>query len=292
MSDQEPIGAVSQESEDPQGAAAGRSLRGTMRRQAVQRRRLDAIAGLLESEVVPRLVREYRARAPEATRDSPAAFAQADIDAFACATLAPHEDAALDCVERALARGIPVERIYLDLLAPAARRLGAGWEDDSLDFTQVMTGLTRLHLTLHALSARFAPPDPDRGARSILLAPNPGDEHVFGALMLTEFFRRAGWATRCELQAGGDDLADLIREGRFDAVALSCASDRLANGIERTIAGLRRAGGQRLTVLVGGRLFADRPELAHAVGADATAADGPGAVARAGELVPANIRAA
>lgn len=256
----------------------------------IQRSRLDAIARLIEREVIPRMARAHARDAVDATERRSAAFTGTEIREFADATLSATAAPCEALIESQLERGVLVEDLFLHLLAPAARNLGARWEDDSLDFTQVTAGLTRLHVLLHALSRRFAPAGGERGdSRRILLAPNPGEQHVFGPLMVAEFFRRAGWNASCELSMSAADIARRVRTDSLDAVGLSCASERYLDGLERCIRAIRRASrGRPFAVLVGGVAFSNRPELATQIGADAAASDGPAAVKRAETLVPAH----
>ena len=69
-----------------------------------------------------------------------------DVADFARLILTRSEAQALDCIESMRIKGAPIESIYLDLLAPAARYLGEMWEEDLCDFTDVTIGLGRLQV--------------------------------------------------------------------------------------------------------------------------------------------------
>ena len=58
--------------------------------------------------------------------------------------------AACAYVESLLARRVTPSAVYLDLLTPAARQLGAMWDEDRCDFTQVTVGLMRLQQVMRA----------------------------------------------------------------------------------------------------------------------------------------------
>lgn len=252
--------------------------------------RRDPIESLVASLVIPRLARDRRrAAAVTMAQDAgrPVPPLEADIDAFVGRLLAPGDGEATRSVEDMIAAGESVDDIALFLLAPAARRLGARWEDDTLDFAAVTTGMTRLHVLLHMLGRRFHSGASPIGRR-ILFAVNPGETHAFGPLMVAEHFRRAGWNSRFD---PGATTASLVREvgtGTLDAMGLSCAAERFLGDLQACIRAVRAAArGRPICLLVGGNVFTGRPELAERMGADATAHDAPGALAAIEGLLPA-----
>ncbi|MFZ1428352.1 MAG: cobalamin B12-binding domain-containing protein [Geminicoccaceae bacterium] len=191
-------------------------------------------------------------------------------------------------VEEMHGRGTPVETLYLDLLAPTARRLGELWCEDNCNFTDVTVGLGRLQEVLHELSPLFrAEVEPHERGRRVLLVPVPGEQHSFGLHMVAEFFRRTGWDVWSGSQiSSGSDLVQLVRSEWFAVVGLSLACETRVDALATGIRALRRASRNRaIGVLVGGPLFIDHPELVARVGADATAIDGGQAPMQAQNLL-------
>ena len=252
----------------------------------------QALARVIESEILPRL------RAPHSDNMSDPGAGRAGIpagaaDQFAAAALTDELRGLLDRVDALLASGVPVETVYLDLLAPAARRLGIWWESDACDFFDVTMGLWRLQEVLQALSA-FAPWSAPltATARRALFAPAPGEQHGFGAALVEEFFRRAGWQTWNAPAAEAAELETLVSARGYDVIGLTVSVERHLAALPATIAGLRRASrNPDIIVLVGGRVFAADPGLAARVGADATASDAAAAVDVAEQMLAAQLRA-
>jgi MerR family transcriptional regulator, light-induced transcriptional regulator len=240
---------------------------------------LDRLALTIETEIIPRLVlarraaRETgRASMGEATGPSPSAVAE-----LAGLVLTRDADVARSFVEDMHQRGAPVEALYLDLLAPAARRLGELWNADVCDFADVTVALGRLQQVLHELSPVFhAEAEPRQHGRRVLLVPVPGEQHSFGLHMVAEFFRRSSWDVWTEPRiTSGADLVQLVRKEWFAVVGLSLGCDTRVDALATGIRALRRASRNRaIGVLVGGPLFVEHPELVARVGADATAVDG------------------
>jgi methanogenic corrinoid protein MtbC1 len=126
---------------------------------------------------------------------------------------------------------------------------------------------------------------PDHG-RPALLIPAPGETHSFGLAMVTDFFTRAGWNVASGPATNGHDLCDLVRDKWFAIVGFSVGCDASLDALAAAILTVRRRSRNRAVgVMVGGPIFAMRPDLAARVGADATAIDGRQAVTQAQSLV-------
>lgn len=242
--------------------------------------RAQRLARAIETEIVPRLLLARPALPPVAPPSA--------SDVAVLADLALRDDAAaLAFVEQRHADGIPLDAVYIDLLAPAARQLGALWEDDAADFTQVTLGVWRLQRVLHEMAPAFRPEALRRDRRRrILLAPVPGEQHVFAVALLAELFRRAGWEVEAPLDATADDLNRLVAHQRFTVLGLSLGGEDQLDGLAGLIRGLRRASVHRgIGVMVGGPVFLAHPDYVTLVGADATASDARQAITQAEALL-------
>lgn len=243
------------------------------------------LAGVIAGRILPRLVLAHRLPPPAPrARRAVAPTDQLRLDAL---ILRNDDVGALAQVEALVEGGVPLDAIYLDLLAPAARRLGDLWCDDCLSFADVTIGQVALQRLMRAFSAIFLRDCPaPHPHRRILLTPMPGEQHSFGHAMAADFFRRAGWQVEAEPMELPATLLSAVRETRFELVGISLATTTRMRELAALIRGLRAAAGRRaLGVLVGGPMFETRPALALQVGADAAAGRADHAPARAEELV-------
>jgi methanogenic corrinoid protein MtbC1 len=250
--------------------------------------RMARLVRTIEGEIVPRLVLARRvARAPDAARvlelKAPDA---ADIKELVRLLLAHDVGVASAFVQQVRHRGASLEIVCLRLLAPAARELGLLWEEDECDFMQVTVGLCRLHQLLRELSPEFRADETEpKVDRRILLAPIPGEQHTFGITLVAQFLRRAGWDVWHEFPHADTDILEVLRQNWFAVVGLSVGNDTRLENLAAIIRTIRRVSRNRsLGVLVGGPPLVRKPEIAAQVGADATAADGQEAVARAEQI--------
>ncbi len=249
----------------------------------------NALLRAIQGEIIPRLLLAHRGEERDAARpvDAPELTPE-DHERFLA--LVRHDSAASTrrFVDQLLRRGVSEEHIFLDLLARAARRLGELWEQDVCTFSEVTIGLCRLHQVLRdqsVLGSSEALATPGDAPR-VLLATACADQHVFGLVMVAEFFRRARWHVWSEPGASRSQLAAILAEQEFDLLGLSAACDAFAADIGSEIEEFRKASlNTELKVLVGGRLFVDAPHLVTRIGADGAADDAESAPAVAGALL-------
>ena len=254
------------------------------------RRRHDVLSQTIAQEIVPRLILARGANAaitpPERTVADAAAQAG---DVTSLTDILLHQDLgeAVAFVGGVFDHGTAVEDVYLNLLTPVARNLGAMWEEDLCDFVQVTTSLSRLHHVLNGLSAPFQD-DPLRMARRhrVMLVPGPGDNHSFGLSMVASFFQRAGWSGWTGVPESPADLIRRVHAESFAVIGFSVGCGRRLEALSSAIRSVRRASmNPDIRIMVGGPVFALHPELVAMVGADATAVDGRQAVLQAQSLL-------
>jgi MerR family transcriptional regulator, light-induced transcriptional regulator len=259
--------------------------------------RFALLAKAIENEIIPRLMLAHRADS-NATPARPTVpekeVSLKDIEDFSRLVMSSDDHLAQLCVEAMRARGVSVEAIYLNLLAPVAQHLGKLWDQDLCDFTEVTLGLGRLHRVLRELSPAFSPPaDKPANCRRILLLPAPGEQHTFGLVMVAEFFRRAGWDVAGGPWEAGADPSVMVKHEWFDVVGFSLANERHLSELGHCIRAIRKSAlNQQIGIMVGGPTFSAHPEFAEQVDADISSADGRTAPALAEKLAASQGRRA
>lgn len=246
----------------------------------------SALFSTIEGEIIPRLMLAHDVKPLDKPIDAvrreedPTVLSAGDHEHFLQVLRQDSAIAAGLYVETLLKRGVSQDVVFLDLLGTAARRLGELWEQDICDFSDVTIGLCRLHEILRKNSKLYHSPYSPGGApgKRVLLATACGDQHVFGVVMVAEFFRQAGWRVSSEPGASCDQLAKILKTQHFDVLCLSAACSAFADDIGDEISRLRASTTNKdLKILVGGRLFSEQPDLVASVGADAMAEDAKGA---------------
>ncbi len=231
------------------------------------------LALLVETEIIPRLVLAHHL-APDPILDQ-VTKTDETTEAFTQLVLSREVEALIGFVDTLLQDGRSMETIYLDLLAPAARRLGDYWDQDRISFTDVTIGVGRLQHLVRALSSRAGQEVDDESSPSAYFIPSSSEQHTFGLFILEDIFQRAGWRTWIETSATDAQTIDAVRCQWFDILGVSASRDTQIDEVTATITAARRASrNPDLFILVGGRLFIEQPEIVSAVGADAIATSG------------------
>lgn len=261
-------------------------------RSEMSRGQMGWLLSTIETEIIPRLVKAHRVA--ESLADvaqplpDPVRPRDSAVEELAQIILANHAGVAAGYIDGLRADGVTLETLYLDVLTPAARRLGELWEADLCDFTQVTIGLWRLQQLMYELSPAFQD-DAQRGVQlhRAMLVPVPGSQHTLGLLMVAEFFRRAGWGVWGDPAAAQADLVEAAQTNWFDLVGFSVGTVSQLGNLKAAIAAIRRASlNPAIVIMVGGPVFLDSPALVAEVGADATAPDAALAVGVAVRLIP------
>jgi methanogenic corrinoid protein MtbC1 len=176
-------------------------------------------------------------------------------------------------------RGYPLDRIFQDLLAPAARQLGTLWEEDEVDFLEVTVAVGRLQRIVCDL--RGSQDVMDWSLQSALMTAPPGEQHTFGLHMAAEGLRSAGLDV---VTLVADDLSDIevaVRQKAYNFVGISVGSESLIGNVVSVIDTVRSTSRRNsVKVIVGGAVTTVSGSLrADLVGADCLARDVAEAVA-------------
>jgi MerR family transcriptional regulator, light-induced transcriptional regulator len=243
--------------------------------------RSEHLARIIDGEIIPRLLLAHQATLPApAAVDAATALDAEAIDRYALIAISASSDSLLAVIGGLLQQGVPLETIFLDLLAPTARRVGDFWLEDRVSFADVTIALGRLQKVVRDLSLHGSRLERrDTEGRSVLLAAAPGEQHTFGVVVVEELFRRAGWRTWTELSGDESEILGSVQSHRFDMFGVTASAEHHLDQVSLLIKSVRRASKNRdITIMVGGLIFTERPELAAAVGADGSAADARQAV--------------
>jgi len=251
-----------------------------------------SLNAIIEGEIIPKLLIAHgvAATTPKGARKKPGSseISPGEAHRFALLPLQLESANLMEEIDGFLESGVSVEAIYLDLLAPTARKLGDMWAADECDFVDVTMGLWRLQEVMREIAARnpveggAPPPDAPRA----LFAPMPGDQHSFGALMIDEIFTRAGWRSTTLPRPLRKELLDTVSREPYDVLGLTLTRDCPSSAVANFITATRKVSANpHLSILIGGHMINQNPAIVAEVGADGTGADARAALDVAERLV-------
>lgn len=238
--------------------------------------------------------------------DDPAALPR-ESRHYLLAMLEREGAAAVDRVLDLRRQGMPLQRIYTSVIAPALREIGRLWqvqEATVADEHYCTAASKRLTARLRA-EARVRP----WNGRRVLAAAAAGELHDFGLQMAADLLEFEGFQVEfLGASTPGDAIIATIagedgpvpgassepeitpageRAGsRFDLVLISSQTLMTVGAVAQAIDAIRsHPCGARLPILVGGAPFAEIPDLWKRVGADAMASLGDELTVTAHRLV-------
>lgn len=177
---------------------------------------------------------------------------------------------ARDVVREAFANGLPAERVYLEVLAPAMYEIGDLWESGAITVGHEHLATAVTAELLSALATSLAPTAAASPGYAIVSC-TEGENHAVGSQMVTDFLRAAGWRVdHLAASTPGESLAGLAAELRPDVVALSTALPENLSNARATVARLTELE-PRPRIVVGGLAYDGVTDPAGSVGADAHA---------------------
>jgi MerR family transcriptional regulator, light-induced transcriptional regulator len=248
-------------------------------------------AALVEQQIIPRLVLAH-GDDQALQRAAPAVHPITVEEVLEFAPMALDHDARvlLDYIEGFLDRGVSVDTIFVDLLAPAARHLGTMWEDDTADFVAVTMALWRLQETVRELSARVPMHGTCGPPRHVLCSVLPGEQHSFGTVLIEDMFRRAGWQSELVTDCDTSKLLGLVARTDYDLICLTATSACETGKVASIVNGLRSVSrNPQICIMVGGHAFTGDPARARSAGADGSADTATEALALAAQLVDERV---
>ncbi len=190
--------------------------------------------------------------------------------------LAGDDSGAWSVVEQAMISGAEPTDVYIDVLAPALRRIGDRWARGSVSVGEEHRATAAARRVVGRVGPRFARRGRGRGV--VLLGGAAGDHHEMPGVMLADVLRGAGFDV-VDLGANtpADSFVEAAHRTNCSAVGISASTDDAVGATERTVRVLHEKV-PGCPVLVGGPAIASR-KAAIALGADGWAPDARAAVA-------------
>jgi len=249
----------------------------------------DSLLAVIEQQIIPRLlnVQQFFSGKSKVLEDYEPIAQPTEYEAFTQFCLKGDSPQANAIVNSLMDSGLSQERIFLELITPAARQLGVLWEQDLCDFTQVTCGLAIMHQTIYRLGYESpAKPREEGGSERVMLACAPGSQHFLGLTIVADFFRKAGAEVVMEISSTESELQRAVANEWFDVVGISVALEAQLPTLPTLIQHVRESSGNpKILVVLGGPVFLRKEFSPQTLGADAIFTDAREAVGAVKRLV-------
>lgn len=249
----------------------------------------DALQSVIEQQIIPRLLNVHQLFPEKLRGPREEAFAgeQQEFQAFTQHCVNGDAQQANRIVDDLMARGLAHDRIFLELITPAARHLGVLWEQDLCDFAQVTCGLAMMHQMIYRLGYESpAGPGVEGESERVMLACAPGSQHFLGLTIVADFFRQSGSEVVLEISSSESELLRAVANEWFDVIGISVALQAQLLALPTLIQNLRtHSGNPKVKVVLGGPVFLIQNCTPQDLGADAIFTDAREAVGEVKRLV-------
>jgi excisionase family DNA binding protein len=184
------------------------------------------------------------------------------------------ESGAWSLIESALSSGMTPDKIHVDLLAPALRRIGEGWRAGQVTIAEEHQATAVATKLIGRLGPRFARRGRRRGR--VLIGTPPGERHTLSVAIVADLLRGAGWEV---IELGSDlPVEEFVRAASkaapLAAVAVSLSNREFLETTAELVVSLKDA--VAAPVIVGGTAI--DAETASMLNADGWASDGRTAI--------------
>jgi methanogenic corrinoid protein MtbC1 len=275
-------GAVASEDRDAFAAYARWAARVLVARgiaQAFLRENLEQIRDAIAARMMPvhaAVLTPYFAAALEPLSDEPELPVGTPLalvtEVFLQAILTGQRHAAVQIAKDAMASGLSLQDLYVDVFQSALYEVGARWEANRLSVAQEHMATA---ITQYVMAQIYEAPD-ERLLRngSVVLTGVEGELHSIGAVMVGDLLESSGWRVRflgTNLPAAS--VLGVLREATPSHIGISTTMLFNVPAVRQLITSIRAEFQGRVTVVVGGAAFRVVPNLWREVAADAFAAD-------------------
>lgn len=248
----------------------------------------QAVEEILQSDAAPVLACLHVAieRLPDLSVESESTFLEPLARRYLDALLRGDRDTAGTQINNAVATGMSVRDIYVNVFEPCQYEVGRLWQIKQISVAQEHYCTAATQLMMSELYQHFLGQSGDCGYKFIGICVE-NELHEIGLRMVSDMLEMDGWDT---IYLGAnitiDDLLDTLREHRPDVLGVSVTMtfhiDRVIKLIQMIRADDLLAG---VRVIVGGYLFNVDIDLWQRIGADGYARNAEEAVTQANQLM-------
>lgn len=227
----------------------------------------------LPPEAVKSLAREVIRRLSDHRVEITAGTPPCDdqIELLCLALLSADDQAGIRFVEQVRVEGVSIDAVYLNYLAGAARMLGTWWENDTVEFTQVALGTSRMYAIMRAL--RHVLIDQDMvPKKSAVFASVPGETHTLGVRMAADLFTSEGWDVALKIDMEHDQLLHEIDRTKAAIIGISAGGDHAIQALSKLVVALR-VSNPHAAIFISGNVLNEAKEKVELIGFEGMADD-------------------
>ncbi|MGG7643464.1 cobalamin B12-binding domain-containing protein [Rhodovulum sp. YNF3179] len=193
------------------------------------------------------------------------------VERFCEALMSQSETSHHAVITELVAKGVSSQEIYQAYVPEAARQLGQMWLKDEASFVDVTVGAARLQKLFRHSGDEGCGKWMDRSiplGQSILMAVPDFEEHSLGAFVAADQFRRHGIWVNMAIGMTAEEIAEVVREGRFAMVGVTLAVRKSIEPLADMVKDLRAKVAECPPIVVGGKAVEIADDIEDKTGVD------------------------
>ena len=172
-----------------------------------------------------------------------------------CDSLSQFNGKYQEVIQSMLESGISMREVFEVYLPDAARQLGNYWVQNTLSFAEVTLATCRLQTLARKLEYNYIGSINSGTCGPEIMIINPmGEQHTFGAQMISRQFRRLGASPYLSINNSFAEIKNIMIKHKFQLVGLSLSDYKLCNEqneVGRIIEFVKKA---KIPIVAGGSL--------------------------------------
>ena len=159
-------------------------------------------------------------------------------------------------IQSMLSSGISEREIFEVFIPDAARQLGNCWVQNTLSFVEVTLATSRLQTIARKFEDLYiGASNSDASGSEIMIISPKGEQHTFGAQMISRQFRRLGASPYLSINNNLHEIKKIVGKHKFKLIGLSLADYKLCDKQSEVRTIIEMIKKLKIPVIVGGSLI-------------------------------------
>ena len=212
------------------------------------------------------------------------------LDELSQAVIVGDAAAVKEFTEKALAQGVPSEKIFREALIPGMDEVGRRMEAEEYFIPEVLLSARAMKTASEILNPLIAQSKTMEPLGRVVIGTVQGDLHDIGKNLVAMMLEAKGFqVTDLGINVPPEQFIESVKNTKADILAMSALLTTTIQKMDETIKSLRTAGYQEnLVVMVGGAPVTD--DYSRNIGADGFASDAAGAARLAERLITERVK--
>ena len=175
----------------------------------------------------------------------------------------------ISIVQQMLESGISIKEIFEVYIPEAARLLGDYWVRNELNFFEVTLATSKLQKIAREFEKLYIGciNSGAYGPEVLIISPK-GEQHTFGAQMISRTFRRLGVSPYLSINNNKSEIKKIISKQKFKLIGISLSDNKLCDSKSELISTISMIKKLKIPIVAGGSLVKSSTSILKSLNVD------------------------